>query len=262
MLFKRYKINKQELFTDMAEQIKNIIEANYSNIFDTVTYEDSNLEYHSWCSGHKKISFIKDDETLFTFETMNDYGHYYALYTTNPCVPNNRYYNGPPSIAGEYLPNGSLYHKYISEIICINNTTFALSFRRWEDDDNSCYLPGILIFTLTENGDVAMIKPSIYYNTHKFNHDNTGGNSYNYLECATKESTGTDFSYKNIFFESTLGPYTVISPIMVYGTNDYCPTCFWVASSQFLLDDNTDAIIEIEGLQFYYNGFIVVQLDR
>ncbi len=37
MLFKRYKIDKQELFTDMAEQIKNIIEANYSNIFDTDT---------------------------------------------------------------------------------------------------------------------------------------------------------------------------------------------------------------------------------
>lgn len=262
MAIQRFKIDKQDLFTDMAEQIKNIIETNYPNVFDTVSYEDTDSSYHAWCSGRKKISFIKNEETLFTFETLDVDGYYYGLYMKNPCVTNSKYYGNIVGGASyDVSPQFTLYHKYISEIICINNTTFAFSFRRWENDSNECYLPGIVIFTLTNNGDVAMIRPSTAYNTHKKNYF-ISGYFYNYLECATKESTGTDFSYKNIFFESELGLYTVISPIMVYGTNDYCPTCFWVASSQFLLDDHTDAIIEIEGLPFYYNGFIVVQLDQ
>lgn len=265
MAIRRFKIDKQDLFTDMAEQIKNIIETNYPNVFDTVLYQDNSSYYHTWCSGQKKISFIKNEETLFTLETVDTDGYYYGLYMKNPCVTNSMYYGNivGSGNSSDVNPQCTLYHKYISEIICINNTTFAFSFRRWENDSNECYLPGIVIFTLTDNGDVAMIRPNSAYNTHKKNTVSyTSDPIYNYLECATKESTGTDFSYKNIFFESALGLYTVISPIMVYSTNDYCPTCFWVSSSQFLLDDHTDAIIEIEGIQFYYNGFIVVQLDQ
>lgn len=145
-----------------------------------------------------------------------------------------------------------------TEFIAINKTTFAITLGPL---NNSTYpgmkKPGILIFTKTIKGNIAIIQPSYMIGVGK----NTESNP-NCLSCLTYESTGEQLYFSNILFESAITYQTVLSPTMVNGDGDYCDDCFWIPMIQFQIEKNDDVILEIAGEYYYYNGFIACKIGN
>ena len=285
MNFQRIRINREKDYRDVGYsfakpclKIKKIIEEDYSSFFSK--FFDS--VYVNWFGGNSDniyvgsdtyereenyIDFKKDNTVLFRYKNLGSYDNYLAydiyqyIYSKGSLwrPTSNRNSNSGGDI-GRFK-----YTNFISEILLINDTTFAFTFENINDANEIYRSPGIIIFTITNNGNIAMIQPSNVRTAVKIPiHSSTMPpvDQYNHLYCATIESVDATMSYPNIYFGPTLSEKTVLSPIMVIGDDDYCPTCYTVSMAQFTTDYYTDAIIDIEGSPFYYNGFIAVQLDH
>jgi hypothetical protein len=286
MNFQRIKINREMSnymsdrysFAKPCLKIKKIIEEDYSSFFskffDSVyakwysgnSDNNINLDNEDYTDTDNCIDFKKDNTVLFRYNHIGDrealtYDIFQYIYSKGSLwrPTGNRGINSGGNI-GKFN-----YSNFISEILLINDTTFAFTFEKVDDGNEIYRSPGIIIFTITNNGNIAMIQPSNVRTAVKIPiHGATMPpvDQYNHLYCATIESVDDIMSYPNIYFGSTLSEKTVLSPIMVIGDDDYCPTCYTVSMAQFTMNYFSDAIIEIEGLPFYYNGFIAVQLDH
>lgn len=288
MNFQRIKINRERSigntdhysFAKPCLKIKKIIEEDYSSFFskffDSVYAkwyagdtddEDIYINQETFDSSENYIDFKKDNIVLFRYKNLGSYDDYLAydifqyIYSKGSLWRPTSY-RGTNSVGdiGKFK-----YSNFISEILLINDTTFAFTFENINDANEIYRSPGIIIFTITNNGNIAMIQPSNVRTAVKIPiHGATMPpvEQYNHLYCATIESVDDTMSYPNIYFGPALSGKTVLSPIMVIGDDDYCPTCYTVSMAQFTMNYYSDAIIEIEGLPFYYNGFIAVQLDH
>lgn len=287
MNFQRIRINREKDYRDVVGyysfakpclKIKKIIEEDYSSFFskffDSVYIkwsggdsDDMIIGTESFNSADNYIDFKKDDVVLFRYKNLNAGGVNFFSYDIFQYI----YSKGSLWRPTSYRNNNSngqigtfTYSNFISEILLINDTTFAFTFEYINEENEKWRSPGIIIFTITNNGNVAMIQPSNVRTATKIPISSWTNpiENYNHLYCATIESVDETMSYPTIYFEPTLSEKTVLSPIMVIGDDDYCPTCYTVSMAQFTTDYYSDAIIDIEGLPFYYNGFIAVQLDH
>jgi len=285
MNFQRIKINREKNYRDNGYsfakpclKIKKIIEEDYSSFFskffDSVyinwyagNSDNMNIENESFNSADNYIDFKKDDIVLFRYKNLGNLGSDYLTYDIFQYIYSKGSLWEPASNRG-VSNSGQIgtfkYSNFISEILLINDTTIAFTFENINDGNEKWRSPGIIIFTITNNGNIAMIQPSNIRTAVKIpiSSATIPVEQYNHLYCATIESVDDTMSYPNIYFEPTLSEKTVLSPIMVIGDDDYCPTCYTVSMAQFTMNYYSDAIIDIEGLPFYYNGFIAVQLDH
>ena len=285
MNFQRIRINREKDYRDVGYsfakpclKIKKIIEEDYSSFFskffDSVyakwhagDTEDIYIDLETFKSEENYIDFKKDNTVLFRYGNLGEYGSSYLSYDIFQYIYSKGSLWRPTSYRNKNI-NGQIgtfmYSNFISEILLINDTTFAFTFEYINEENEKWRSPGIIIFTITNNGNVAMIQPSNVRTAIKIpiNSSTNPIENYNHLYCATIESVDETMSYSTIYFGPTLSEKTVLSPIMVIGDDDYCPTCYTVSMAQFTTDYYTDAIIDIEGSPFYYNGFIAVQLDH
>lgn len=163
---------------------------------------------------------------------------------------------------GFYLSNALIY-----EIISINERTCALSFYTRPNDPSEIKYrcPGIAILTISNNGYPTLIAPDKHFNGSNLvctNYLNTGtrNQSKQYLFVTNKYASQRLFP--NTQWLSVVGEKTILNPIIVPGAPDFCPDCFYVPVSQYKLENYQDAIFEIAGSYYYYNGFIAVKLDE
>lgn len=163
---------------------------------------------------------------------------------------------------GFYLSNALIY-----EIISINERTCALSFYTRPNDPSEIKYrcPGIAILTISNNGYPTLIAPDKHFNGSNLvctNYLNTGARNQakQYLFVTNKYASQRLFS--NTQWLSVVGEKTILNPIIVPGAPDFCPDCFYVPVSQYKLENYQDAIFEIAGNYYYYNGFIAVKLDE
>lgn len=149
----------------------------------------------------------------------------------------------------------------VKDIVCINDNTFALSLGNIYYTEKDYYSPGIIILTKTMKDKIAIIMPSASAETDDIvkiaGFDDVYRNS---LVAATYESKFAPYRYDTIPFKSTFGDKTILNPIIIQGTDDYCPDCFYVPVSQYILPKNEDTVLNINGEPYYYNGFIAVKL--
>lgn len=236
----------------MFNNIKAVINENYPGFFDQIKCNEA---YQT------TLEFIKDDITLFKFYYTSSNDKYclnIGIY--NYSTTENLYLGAKssPNTSDSSSYGGMYCENFIYEVILINKNAFGLSFINDTSSDTKYRSPGIVIFAKTENGEIAVVQPSHCRGVGK------SPNSYcteNYLEVITKYSIGTDCYFPSIYFTPTLNYQTVVSPVMVYGNDDYVPNCYWISMLQFEIDKNNDGIIEIGGMPFYCNGFIAVKLD-
>ena len=287
MNFQRIKINREMnnkndrySFAKPCLKIKKIIEEDHSSFFskffDSVyinwyggNSDNMDLENDIYNEDSNYIDFKKDNTILFSYRNLalGDIDNSFLPYDIFQYIYSKGSLWRPTSYRG-VSNNGQIgtfkYSNFISEILLINDTTFAFTFEYINDGNEKWRSPGIIIFTITNNGNIAMIQPSNIRTAVKIPISSASipVEQYNHLYCATIESVDDTMSYPNIYFGPTLSEKTVLSPIMVIGDDDYCPTCYTVSMAQFTMNYYSDAIIEIEGLPFYYNGFIAVQLDH
>lgn len=145
-----------------------------------------------------------------------------------------------------------------TELILINSTTFAMTLGPLNEMTTpGVKKPGLIVITKTAKGNIAVIQPSYMLGIGKNTDDNPNG-----LSCLTRASTGESYAFTSILYESDLAYKTVISPVMVNGDSDYCKDVFWVPMIQFNVERGDDAILEIAGEYYYYNGFLACKIGK
>jgi hypothetical protein len=145
-----------------------------------------------------------------------------------------------------------------TELILINSTTFAMTLGPLNEMTTpGVKKPGLIVITKTAKGNIAVIQPSYMLGIGKNIDDNPNG-----LSCLTRASTGESYAFTSILYESDLAYKTVISPVMVNGDSDYCKDVFWVPMIQFNVERGDDAILEIAGEYYYYNGFLACKIGK
>lgn len=166
----------------------------------------------------------------------------------------------------EFMGNPSVSNVF-KEIIKINENSFAITLGPAFSDLTDYWSRGIIIFTKTNTGKVCMIFPSSklvckpkYEVSDKAYYELRGDLSYNYLCALCRGSSFRPLQYNTIPFGSVVGDKTILNPIIVNGCTEYCPDCFYVPISQYILAPNEDTILSINGEQYYYNGFIAVKI--
>ena len=149
----------------------------------------------------------------------------------------------------------------VKDIVCINDNTFALSLGNIYYTEKDYYSPGIIILTKTMKDKIAIIMPSASAETEDIIKIAGFNDVYrNSLVAVTYESKFAPYRYDTIPFKSVYGDKTILNPIIIQGTDDYCPDCFYVPVSQYILPKNEDTVLNINGEPYYYNGFIAVKL--
>ena len=152
---------------------------------------------------------------------------------------------------------------FLYEVIIINKNTVALSFTSYMPENlDSRKSPGIIIITKTNKGNICTIKPSkIIGNVSYWFVDSSTPKTYNHLEVLSPYSiAGTSF-YDNIPWKPVCGSKTILNPILVNNSNEFVPDIYYTPVTQYIIDPHADAIIDINGDLYYYNGFIAVKID-
>jgi hypothetical protein len=152
---------------------------------------------------------------------------------------------------------------FLYEVIIINKNTVALSFTSYVPENlDSRKSPGIIIITKTNKGNICTIKPSkIIGNVDYWFVDSSTPKTYNHLEVLSPYSmSGTSF-YDNIPWKPVCGSKTILNPILVNNSDEFVPDIYYTPITQYIIDPHDDAIIDINGDLYYYNGFIAVKID-
>lgn len=152
---------------------------------------------------------------------------------------------------------------FLYEVIIINKNTVALSFTSYAPEYlDSRKSPGIIIITKTNKGNICTIKPSkIIGNVDHWYAPASTPDTYNHLEVLSPYSmAGTSF-YDNIPWKPVCGSKTILNPILVNNSNEFVPDIYYTPVTQYIIDPHDDAIIDINGDLYYYNGFIAVKID-
>lgn len=158
----------------------------------------------------------------------------------------------------------------ISEILYINKRTIAFSLAHHAmniyDDVKS---PGIIIVTVSNNNNICVISPSKFCGadkslTTKYYSDAMVKTAVitNRLRCYTKNTRSTSLYYDTVPFYSEFGDKTILNPVLVKASNEYCPGVFYVPISQYIIPSTNDTFLFINNKKYWYNGFIAVELDE
>jgi hypothetical protein len=222
------------------------------------------------------LSFYDDSEHRFLlYRTINNTGYSgpkayitsftFAVNGDNIHRVRNKLEGGdnPNRYINDMLYNGALPRaSIIKEIIKINENTVAFTFGHIFSKNPTLMSPGILILTKSNEGNLTLISPSNQLIcVHNFKYDgNPVQYGKNYLLVASKNSSRTPYRYDTIPFQSVYGDKTILNPIIINGCTEYCPDCFYVPVSQYIIPCNEDTIISINGEPYYYNGFIAVKI--
>lgn len=152
---------------------------------------------------------------------------------------------------------------FLYEVIIINKNTVALSFTSYAPEYlDSRKSPGIIIITKTNKGNICTIKPSkIIGNVDHWFALASTPDTYNHLEVLSPYSmAGTSF-FDNIPWKPVCGSKTILNPILVNNSDEFVPDIYYTPVTQYIIDPHDDAIIDINGDLYYYNGFIAVKID-
>lgn len=206
------------------------------------------------------IVFIGHDSS----ETIS--GDQYSAFNGNDYLYSNAYWSGTQKHGAWEL------YDSISEILYINKRTIAFSLAHHVmsiyDDVKS---PGIIIVTVSNNNNICVIAPSTFYGTDKsfttkYYYSNARiyktATITNKLRCYTKNTRSTSTYYNTIPFYSEFGDKTILNPVLVKASDEYCPGVFYVPISQYIIYPTNDTFLFINGKTYWYNGFIAVELDE
>lgn len=270
-MIQRYVLSNSNQYADKHYELQELFLSLYNNgsIFFTTTtrladqgrffdfyYNDFNflssctyyVDYSSdMAEGIALRTWIKTNTFYNTFATVNTYA---------------------PSGGSDIVARKNDIHfcsniSFLYEVIIINKNTVALSFTSYVPENlDSRKSPGIIIITKTNKGNICTIKPSkIIGNVDHWFVSGSTPDTYNHLEVLSPYSmSGTSF-YNNIPWKPVCGSKTILNPILVNNSDEFVPDIYYTPVTQYIIDPHDDAIIDINGDLYYYNGFIAVKID-
>lgn len=160
----------------------------------------------------------------------------------------------------------------IDGITFINNNAIAIDFNNiyFYNDSNPqqakfLQSKGIIIFALTNKNNVALITPSYVDRGNIYSYNGSNSNDipsgYNYLKVLCRSSYYSKLKYDNIPWKPVYGGKTILNPIIVNNSDEYVPDVYYTPVTQYIIDPHDDAILDINGDLYYYNGFIAVKVN-
>lgn len=268
MAIERYRLNVLTNYETNFNEVKTWFDENMPDFFDSVVVDTSSmLDTSIGC----KLQFKYKNQLIN--EITTDKGQLGIPTTKFQLISyianNDKYINNTGNTQSTKLENhaysGNMYWtNAIYEIIKINNDAVAFSLTNNTNEGFEYRQPGIIIFTKTNKGEIATIRPSNgfvalssfkYYATSA----TSGSISDNYLSVTTKNSlNGGNYLYQK--YQSENAPITSFVPCCVCNDDDYCPNVFYLPVSQYKVDVNSDSVICTETDSYYYNGFIAVKI--
>ena len=207
------------------------------------------------------IIFIGHDSS----ETIS--GNQYSAFNSN----SDYYRNAHAAWSGTQKHGAWELYDSISEILYINKRTIAFSLAHHDMNIyDAVKSPGIIIVTISSDNNICVIAPSnfcgadkslttAYYNSDRLYKIATITNK---LRCYTKNTRSTSTYYNTIPFYSEFGDKTILNPVLVKASDEYCPGVFYVPISQYIIYPTNDTFLFINGKTYWYNGFIAVELDE
>ena len=220
------------------------------------SYTEMTNSSYSYASN---IVFIGHDSS----ETIS--GYQYSNFDSN------YYRNSHAAWSGTQKHGAWELYDSISEILYINKRTIAFSlahhYMNIYDDVKS---PGIIRVTVTNNNNICVISPSNFCGADKSlttkYRDSSGAYKTaiitNKLRCYTKNTRSTSLYYDTVPFYSEFGDKTILNPVLVKASDEYCPGVFYVPISQYIIPSTNDTFLFINNKKYWYNGFIAVELDE
>jgi hypothetical protein len=268
MAFKRYPIkNRNEIgphLTEIAEMFMTYNE----NLFSRIeVINDNTLEFYGKDLLPNNI-FDIIERKLFKISIISKSNNrnYFQLkiYTSN----GNDSYTPPQPVAEstilsadeDTILQSNYYLNFISEYIHISDSAVALTLTNIGTIDRLKASPGVIIFTRTANGKIAVICPSYtYFNTSP---PSVAGDTStkNYLICATIDSMGQLY-YDNIECVRISSTNTIFQPLVVYGEpTDYIVDGYFVPVTSSNILSYIDGIITSGDVSYYYNGMVAIKI--
>jgi len=276
-MIQRYILSKSDQIDDNQHELQELFLSLYNNgslFFTTSTRTNPSL------TKERIFEFFYDNFNFLTYYTfnVNDSIEKADGLNLRSRVKTNTFYNSfvsvyDNSIGGNVSSGANTARKndmhfctnitFLYEVIVINKNTVALSFTSYVPENlDSRKSPGIIIITKTNKGNICTIKPSkIIGNVFHWYVEWSTPDTYNHLEVLSPYSmSGTSF-YNNIPWKPVYGSKTILNPILVNNSNEYVPDVYYTPVTQYIVDPHDDAILDINGDLYYYNGFIAVKIN-
>jgi hypothetical protein len=270
-MIQRYILTKNNQYADQMQELKELFLSLHNNgslffttsskstdqgLFFDFYYNDFN--FLSSCTFYQGSSReIESGIALRTWIKTNTFYNTFA--TVNTYAPS----DNPEAEARKNDIHFCSNISFLYEVIIINKNTVALSFTSYVPENlDSRKSPGIIIITKTNKGNICTIKPSkIIGNVDYWFVADSTPKTYNHLEVLSPYSmSGTSF-YDNIPWKPVYGSKTILNPILVNNSDEYVPDIYYTPVTQYIIDPHDDAIIDVNGDLYYYNGFIAVKID-
>ena len=270
-MIQRHILSKYNQYADEHYELQQLFLSLYNNgstFFTTSTrltdqgrffdFSYNGFNFLSSCTYNQESSReVENGIALRTWIKTNTFYNTFA--TVNTYAPSDNYDAEKRKNDIHFCSNIS----FLYEVIIINENTVALSFTSYVPENlDSRKSPGIIIITKTNKGNICTIKPSkIIGNVSYWFVDSSTPKTYNHLEVLSPYSmAGTSF-YDNIPWKPVYGSKTILNPILVNNSDEFVPDIYYTPVTQYIIDPHDDAIIDINGDLYYYNGFIAVKID-
>lgn len=301
MSIKHFEISNKVYLEDNFKEVISLILEHGSGVFDDAQFVEGSDTSHKPMSSYTssqheaRLTLYKNENINFFFKywvynTANSVANkrrilnlYHVdktgteIFTTD--VDTNEiesqtmgymYLNRDNEISGTFGKAGT--GNMIDGITFINNNAIAIDFNNIHFYNNSnpqqakfLQSKGIIIFALTNKNNVALITPSYVDRGNIYSYNNKNSNDipqgYNYLKVLCRSSYYSKLKYDNIPWKPVYGSKTILNPIIVNNSDEYVPDVYYTPVTQYIIDPHDDAILDINGDLYYYNGFIAVKVN-
>ena len=267
MAFKRYPIKNRNTIAQHLEQIKTMFLTYNPSLFSRIDIQNNNTMVLYGKDALSNGTFDLEQRLFeISITEKEDNRNYFQLkiYTSD----GNDSYIPPQPVDEETImaadmntiKQSNFYLNFISEYIHIKDGAVALSLTNVSTIDKLNVSPGVIIFTRTANGKIAVVCPSYtYFNVSP---PSVAGDTStkNYLICATRDSIGQLY-YENMECNRISATNSVFHPLVVYGEpTDYIVNGYFVPITSSNILSYIDGLISSGDKTYYYNGMVAIQI--
>lgn len=253
-------IGKYDNYNDLFDAVKDWFDTNMPNFFTNITvYHDPSTTQPDTKGYNATITFSDANQPLYMFrlEKSNNYNR--TLLVLRSYIVGGFYESHTNTFIYD---SDNHYYNYIAQIYKIRDDVVGISIC-----NNTTYKgiedlqPGVIIFAKTYNGDIAVIRPTVFSNTAKYNYDSAIKKPNN-IFCTTINSVGSTYYHDNMSYEQVSAISSVLCPIDVVGCDDHIPNAYVVPLASTIISNCNDGYLKSGLRVLYYTGKLAFDTDQ
>lgn len=254
-------IGKYDNYNDLFDAVKDWFDTNMPNFFTNITvYHDPSTSQPDTRGYHATITFSDANQPLYMFrvEAFNS-AYSRTLLVLRSYIVGGFYESHTNTFIYD---SDNHYYNYIAQIYKIRDDVVGISIC-----NNTTYnsiedlQPGVIIFAKTQNGDIAVVRPTVFSNTAKYNYDSSTKKPNN-IFCTTINSVGSTYYHDNMSYEQVSAISSVLCPIDVVGCDDHIPNAYVVPLASTIISNCNDGYLKSGLRVLYYTGKLAFDTNQ